>query len=198
MSLQSKLTAYFNSPAAKKKIDAKIQEYHSSGAARTASGVSIAPEDRMMRASAKFMELLHKNALACDLPASVIKHIEDMASASPVHTKDGFELPIWFGGDLHRDSLENDSTSYDGIDNIVALFNNGYNASDYVYGWWDNHSPTGSALGHSLMGNEDFAWVRSKKDREPLHFIQQTIADFNGNYGADYDVTAVAADIYMR
>ena len=95
MSLESKLAAYFKSPASKKKINAKIQEYHSSGAAYTASGVSLAPEDRMMRASAKFMELLHQNALACDLPASVIKHIEDMMSARPIQTKDGFGR--WMG-----------------------------------------------------------------------------------------------------
>mgnify|MGYP000046686880 FL=1 len=46
-----------------------------------------------------------------------------------------------------------------------------------------------------ICNNVDIAQMVS---REPLHFIQQTISDFNGNYGADYDVTAVAADIYMR
>lgn len=191
------MAAYLKSADAKKKIDAKICEYHSSGEKSTANGSSLVPEDRMIHASAKFMELLHQNALACNLPASVIQHIDDMTSASPIQTKDGFELPISFGGDLHRDSLENDDTSYDGIDNIVALFNNGYHASNYVYGWWNNHSPSGSALGHSLY-KDDYAWVRSVKDREALRFIQQTIADFNGNYGADYDVMAVAAHIYTQ
>ena len=206
MSLESKLAAYLKSPAAKKKIDAKMQEYHSSGAAYTTSGVSLAPEDRMMHASAKFMELLHKNALACDLPASVIKHIEDMMSARPIQTKDGFELPLFLGGDLHRNSLDDGwgigSNGYNGIDNIVALFNNGYTASNYVYGWWYGHRGTTPEVrfrsGDLGFGDVDDAWVRSKISREPLHFIQQTIADFNGNYGADYDVTAVAADIYMR
>lgn len=46
-----------------------------------------------------------------------------------------------------------------------------------------------------ICNNVDIAQMVS---REPLHFIQQTISDFNGNYGVDYDVTAVAADIYMR
>ena len=46
-------------------------------------------------------------------------------------------------------------------------------------------------------GTDNDAWVRSKKDREPLKFIQQAIRDFNGNYGSEFDVTAViAADIY--
>lgn len=198
MSLESKLSAYFKSDACKKKIGKKIDEYHKSGALTTKSGQSLEPDVRMAKASAKFMELLYRNALACDLPASVIKHIADMSSVTPIRTKDGFELPIYFAGDLHRQSLENEWSDYDGIDNIVALFNNGYEAGNYTYGWWNNHSPSGEAIGRATTGTEDFAWVRSKKYREPLHFIQQTISDFNGNYGSDYDVTAVSADIYTR
>lgn len=206
MSLQSKLDAYLRSTAAKKKIDAKMSEYYDSGAKHTASGASLVPEDRMMKASAKFMELLYKNALACDLPESVIKHIRDMCSVSPIQTTDGFELPLFLSGDLHRDSLDDGwgvgSNGYNGIDNIVALFNNGYTASNHVYGWWYGHRGTTPEVrfrsGDLGFGDVGDAWVRSKISREPLHFIQQTIADFNGNYGADYDVTAVAADIYMH
>lgn len=198
MSLASKLDAWCRSDAGKQRMQDKIREYRKDGTKTTAAGSSVMGEDRALKASAKFMELLHKNALACNLPASVMAHIQDMESGKIIELSDGwFMLPIYFGGDLHRDSLENDATSYDGIDNIVALFNNGYHASDYVYGWWNNHSPTGAAIGHSSY-QDDFAWVRSRKDRDALRFIQQTIADFNGNYAADLDVTAVAADIYNK
>ena len=45
----------------------------------------------------------------------------------------------------------------------------------------------------------DYAWVRSKKERDALKFIQQAIQDFNGNYGSEFNVTAVvAADIYEQ
>lgn len=73
-----------------------------------------------------------------------------------------------------------------------------YHAQNYVYGWWDNHSPSGAAIGHSLY-NDNYAWVRSKKERDALKFIQQAISDFNGNYGSEYNITAViAADIYEQ
>lgn len=196
MSLANKLDAWCKSPVGKKRMEDKLQEYRKNGVKTTAAGSSVMGEDRAERAAAKFMELLNRNALSCNLPASVMTHIQDMHAGKIIETSEGFELPIYFGGDLHRDSLENDVTEYDGIDNIVALFNNGYHASDYVYGWWDGHAPSGEAFGRAMSGSEDFAWVRSKKDREALRFIQQTIADFNGNYAADFDITAVAAEVY--
>lgn len=196
MSLASKLDAWCKSPTGKKRMEDKLLEYRKNGVKMTAAGSSVTGEDRAERAAAKFMELLNQNALSCSLPASVMAHIQDMHTGKIIETSDGFELPIYFGGDLHRDSLENDATEYDGIDNIVALFNNGYHASDYVYGWWDGHSASGEAIGRSLHYDEDFAWVRSRKDRDALRFIQQTITDFNGNYAADFDITAIAAEVY--
>lgn len=119
------------------------------------------------------------------------------SSGTIIQSEEGFEIPLYFEGDLHRDSLDND-LGYEGINNIVALFNNGYHAQNYVYGWWDNHSPSGAAIGHSLY-NDNYAWVRSKKERDALKFIQQAISDFNGNYGSEYNITAViAADIYEQ
>ena len=77
----------------------------------------------------------------------------------------------------------------------MALLNNGYHAKDYVYGDWDGHSPTGESKfdGRSI---DTSAYIRSRKDREGLQFIQQAVRDFNGNYGADYNVTAIASDQY--
>ena len=103
-------------------------------------------------------------------------------------------MTVYFEDDLHRDSLDNE-LGYDGIKNIVALFNNGYHAKNYVYGWWDGHRATGDGVLRSGYDN-DFAWVRSKKEREPLRFIQQAVADFNASYGAEYGVTAIAGTAY--
>lgn len=107
---------------------------------------------------------------------------------------------VYFEDNLRRESLDDGINGYtgEGIDNIVALFNNGYHASDYVYGWWDGHQATASTLfrsGSDIKAN--YAWVRSQKDREGLHFIQQAVDDFNGNYGAEYHVTATAGDVYQ-
>ena len=197
MSLSSKLNAWIRSPQGQARLQGKMAEYTRYGIEKTAAGDSIIPEKRGWEAAAKFIQVLQMTAKSYDLPESVMKHIDEIDIGSIIRIGDGFEVPLYFGGDLHRNSLENDATSYGGIDNIVALFNNGYHASNYVYGWWDGHSPSGESIGRSLH-NEDFAWVRSKKEREALKFIQQAISDFNGNYGSDYNVTAVAADIYEQ
>jgi hypothetical protein len=175
-----------------------LEEYNRNGVKKTAAGDSVIPETRIYEAAAKFIQVLQMTAKSYDLPDSVMRHIEGMSSSGTIiQTEEGFEIPLYFEGDLHRDSLDND-LGYEGINNIVALFNNGYHAQNYVYGWWDNHSPSGAAIGHSLY-NDNYAWVRSKKERDALKFIQQAISDFNGNYGSEYNITAViAADIYEQ
>lgn len=177
MSLSSKLNAWIRSPQGQARLQEKMAEYTRDGVEKTAAGDSIVPEKRGWEAAAKFIQVLQMTAKSYDLPESVMKHIDEMDSGSIIRIGDGFEVPLYFGGDLHRDSLENDATSYGGIDNIVALFNNGYHASNYVYGWWDGHSPSGEAIGRSLH-NEDFAWVRSKKSvrRSSLSSRQSVIS----------------------
>ena len=79
------------------------------------------------------------------------------------------------------------------------MLNNGYNAKGYVYGWWEGHEPTEDNAyrsGWTGSGSTD-AYIRSRKDREGLQFIQQAVQDFNGNYGSDYNVVALAGDDYQ-
>ena len=124
-----------------------------------------------------------------------MEHFDKLECSKIYQMPDGSSvIYVYFGGDLHRDSLY--SEGYDGVRNIVALLNNGYHAKDYVYGWRDNHAPTGDNSYRSGGFNSQDAWIRSRKDREGLNFIGQAIQDFNGNYGADFNVTAVAGDDY--
>lgn len=198
MSIDSKFNQWAKSPEGRAKISGKMEEYYKKGISRTKSGDDIVSEKRIAIAASKFRRCLESAARDAGLPDSVMAHILSMDyNPKPIYVGDGFEILFLFGGDLHRDSLDNDE-GYEGIDNIVALFNNGYSAKDYVYGWWDGHSPTGSALLRSATPGEDFAWVRSKKDRAPLHFIQKAIDDFNGNYGSELNMTAVAAEVYKK
>lgn len=133
-----------------------------------------------------------------DLPESVMEHINGIESSgyiTKLPNNEGYEIHLSFSGDLHRDSLDND-LGYEGVDNIVALFNNGYHAKNFVYGWWDGHKATGDGVLRSGV-DTDFAYVRSKKEREALRFIQQAVMDFNASYGAEYGVTAVEGIIYQ-
>lgn len=195
-SIMNKVSAYAKTSAGKEKMSKRIQQYSDSGVKQTAAGDKVLTEDLMWEAVSKFLYVMRVTAADYDLPESVMKHINNMESVGRVtKVPEGFEIALYFGGDLHRDSLDND-LGYEGIENIVALFNNGYHARSYVYGWWDGHQATGDGVLRSGTSG-DFAWVRSKKEREPLQFIQQAVMDFNANYGSEYGVTAVAGAAYV-
>lgn len=194
--LQRKAEAWSRTPEGQKRMKAVIDRYRKEGRETTNAGSRLDSRAMLIEAADRMMSVLRRNAMDAGLPESVMKHFDSMAYGTPIALGDGtYMLSIYFTDNLHRDSLENDSTDYDGVDNIIALFNNGVHAENYVYGWWDGHKPSGEAISRSLY-DDGFAWVRSKKDREGLHFIQQAVADFNGNYGSMYNVTAKAGDDY--
>lgn len=194
--LQRKAEAWSKTPEGQRRIKEVIGRYRKEGRITTNAGSSLDSREALIAAADKMMSVLRRDAMDAGLPESVMKHFDSMAYGTPIPLSDGtYMLAIYFTDDLHRDSLENDYTDYEGVDNIIALFNNGAHAENYTYGWWDGHSPTGEAVGKAMPFN-NFAWVRSKKDREGLHFIQQAVADFNGNYGSMYNVTASAGDEY--
>nr|WP_290461580.1 hypothetical protein [Acutalibacter muris] len=201
-SIMSKVGAYSRSVSGKLRMKECIQKYAADGKSKTASGDKVMTEDEMCKAGAKLIWVLQETARSFDLPQSVMQHFNSLECSKPYRMPDGSAVMyVYFEDDLHRDSLESgegaNGYTGEGIDNIVALLNNGAHAKDYVYGWWNNHSPSGSAFARS-MPNDDFAWVRSKKDRDALHFIQQAVNDFNGNYGAEYNVTAEAGEAYQQ
>lgn len=201
-SIMNKVGAYSRSVEGKLRMKERINKYASEGQNKTAGGSKVMTEDDMYRAAYKMMDVLKQTAKESDLPPSVMQHILTMDCSRPYKMPDGhMEIWIYFGGDMHRESLEDGDGGHtgEGVNNIVALFNNGAHASDYVYGWWNGHEPTPSTAYRSGWhgGQLGYAWVRSKKDREALHFIQQAVGDFNGNYGSDFNVTAVAGDDYI-
>lgn len=191
----SKVEAWSKTPEGKKRIQAKLDEYGKQGRATTQAGSKIRTEQTMYEAAAKMISILQNAAREAGLPESLLEHFDALTASAPKALGNGtYVVSIDFGGDLSRKSLEND-LGYNGVDNIIALFNNGAHANNYVYGWWNGHAPTGESVYRS-GSSSGYAWVRSKKDREGLHFIQQAVSDFNGNYGADYGVTATAGDDY--
>lgn len=193
-SIVKKVNAYSRSVRGKLKAKECLEKYRTDGVRRTAAGGNVITEAEMWEAASKLIEVLRSTAQSYSLPASVMKHFDSL-TCSAIHTMpDGTSvIYIYFGDDLHRDSLYSDG--YDGIGNIVALLNNGYHAKSYVYGHWDNHAPRGESVldGRST---DTFAFIRSRKDREGLNFIGQAIKDFNSNYGADYNATSVAGSDY--
>lgn len=75
-----------------------------------------------------------------------------------------YELHINFKPEeIDRDSLYPDKYS-DGAYDIVALLNHGYHAKGYVYGEWRGQN------------------IRSLRDRDGAHFMQDAISRFNEKY----------------
>ena len=99
--------------------------------------------------------------------------LDDITHSAPYSDGEKVYVDIMFTDDRHRDSLD---PAYDGIDNIIALLNNGYNANGAVFGDW---------IDHNNVEHED-TW--SVRRRGGAHFIEQAVTDFWGNYATDYNV----------
>lgn len=188
-SIMSKVDAWSKTPEGKRRINGVVEKYQKEGKTHTAAGSRIINERAMLEAARKFISILRDTARDMDLPESIMKHFDSLDYSLPIRQHDGsMVVYVFFKDDLHRGSLGN-NLGYDGIGNIVALFNNGYHAKNYVYGWWDGHRATGESISRSLYNN-NFAWVRSKKEREPMLFVQRAIDEFNRIYGMEYNVVA--------
>ena len=140
-SIMKKVSAYSKSNEGKLRMKNCIKNYSDNGINKTEAGDRIIGEKDMHLAAAKMIDVLIKTARSYDLPASIMEHFEELSASKIYEMPDGSStIYIYFGGDLHRESLY--SEGYDGVDNIIAVLNNGYNAKGYVYGWWEGHEPT--------------------------------------------------------
>ena len=182
-SLNAKLQQYAESPRGKQKIDARLAMAREDGKA-LANGTKIPSEKDMMSMARAFENMVKRR-----IPNQIAETGDTLHSLPPIQNADGsFSVTLQFSPEsLHRDSLEND-LGYDGVDNIVALFNCGYHARDYVYGYWSGHKGA----------DGDDAWIRSRKDRDPLYFMQEAVAEFNSKYGKKYNVTVNLGEDYTN
>lgn len=188
--LAKKIADWKKTPAGKQKTQAYVDGLSARGG-KTASGQVVVGPKQMEEAARLFIKILQ------EMLPEPIEDVGKTLSSTPAKkiSKGVYQVTVRFDTRaLHRDSLDND-LGYHGIDNIVALFNNGYHAQNYVYGWWDNHSPQGEAITRSLPGDR-FAWVRSKKEREALNFMQDAANKFNALYGEKYGVTVELGSDY--
>ena len=174
-SLMKKLNTYAATPKGKKAIKDVVDGSKKSGK-RLASGDKIISEADMDAAADRLIEIIKSL-----LPDSIKTVGDSLGRSLPEEQATGeTEVKIYFNeAELRRESLRSDLFP-DGIDNIVALLNNGYNARNYVYGEWKGHN----------------VWVRSRKDREPLLFMQKAVDEFNARYGERYNVTAILDSAY--
>jgi len=188
-----KLQAYANTATGKKRMKDCIKAARDTGG-RLASGESVFGQKEMAEMGEALADMIRVR-----LPASIADVGKTLTCMPPVEHPDGsFEVVLKFDSDaLRRDSLEND-LGYDGINNIVALFNNGYHAKNYVYGWWNGHKPSSSEVSFRSGSDGDYAWVRSEKEREALLFMQDAVNDFNAVCGNKYGVVVQLGSDYTE
>lgn len=200
--IMGKVNQYSKSKDGTTKQSAAIQYAMEHGHGVLASGARCISDDTMERAVSRFIHVLCETGRSFGLPQSVMNHLEtaDIAGGLRIENGEGVAR-IYFGGDMSRPSLYEEYEGPHGergAINIVAILNNGYHAKKHVYGAWTGHDNDSSKSSDIRTG---WRWdggstrfvdpfIRSRKDREGLHFIQQAIDDFNGNYGAEYNVVA--------
>lgn len=193
-SIMSKLKIYAGSSSGKNKMDKCIGDYIKAGKNKTAAGDELISTERMNEAADKVIELILRYAYP--LPPSVYTLLgSNLESTKPLPfgSEDGswyIDLQFKDGSLLRRESLRrrvggigseeitNERTGT-GIDNIISLFDTGYEAGWSVYGYWDTAGKR----------------VKSVRSREGIHFMRDAVNEFNTIYGKQYHcVASIVAD----
>lgn len=197
------LDDYAKSEEGKKRMGKVIADYRKHGVDKTAAGDEVADIETMKKVAEDFISILSMKAESYRgqgdgaMPYSVVRHFNSLTCKEPVLQSDGsYSIDIVFQDDLSRESLDRGYDTSGGIENIVALFNNGVKYQYHVYGWWDGHEPIGAEAIYRSGPNAKSAFVRSKKDRPGLHFIQEAVDEFEAKYKEKYDATATPNGIY--
>lgn len=183
-SVLDKLYAWERSDKGQQKIQSTVNKYVRNNVRKTQAGSRVLTERDMKEAANKLVQTIRDTALGCDLPASVAAHFGSLKAGNLQRQPDGsYIIEINFTDDLSRESLQPEK--YDGVRNIIAIFNNGYpsnrsrsEAISYVTGWWH--------------GKE----TRALEFRQGLYFMQDAVNDFNLNYGMQLGMYAEVGEVY--
>lgn len=181
-SIVKKAKSYMQSTEGKKRASKEVAESIRSGKGGqhiTITGMNTAAE--------KFIEVLKNeicshagsNYAGGELGKTAIDALMNLEHSVPKEMGDNlYQIEVWFSGDLRRESLDPDVYP-EGIDNIAALLNNGYDAGHRVYGVWMGHWP----------------WsIPSLPMRDGTHFVDNAIRTYMSSYANEYGVVSVTAD----
>lgn len=178
----SKLDDYARSAEGQKRMADKIRSYqngsdsHVLSTGKTYGGGIIMTDKQMISAAKKLISIIRSSAASAGLPASVMEHVESLDYTYPFEKPDGSKgIQIYITDDPKRPSLY--TKKYDGVDNIVAIFNNGYSASKSVYGVWHDKK------------------TKSLDKRQGSFFMQKAVDQFLSAY-AGYDISVSLSSDY--
>lgn len=184
-SILNKVDKWKHSSEGQKRMRQVVDMYARNGIDETLAGSRVLTRQAMFDYADRLIEAVRNTAQSCDLPESVAEHFDSLQRGKVAMLSDGsFVMEISFGDDLSRPSLQPDD--YEGVRNIIAIFNNGYPADrsrveaiSHVSGWW--HGRNVNALGF----------------RTGLQFMQTAVDDFNSVYGSKFGIHAEVGEIYQ-
>ena len=172
-SIIPKINAYAESSQGKRQMNKAVKNVVLSVGTKS---VKHKPEE----IAARFVEVMRGSAQSTQgagsrggaLGESAIEAISSFTAGAPtvseINGMSVITIPFNFEGNLHRDSLQPDK--YGGIDNIVALLNNGYTAGGTVFGKW-----------HGVD-------IYSLRQRSGSGFIQNAVRQFMDRYASEYNI----------
>ena len=137
--------------------------------------ITKTPQD----AANKFIEVLQNEIMRNPKLVNISELLLNLSYSTPIKTgKNTYSIEVSFVNNLAKESLYPQEYG-DGIQNIAALFNNGYSAKSPVYGYWH--------------GNR----IKSLETRNATNFIGNAIDSFMSLYSLEYGVLNIdASDIY--
>lgn len=110
------------------------------------------------------------------LGATAVASLMQLSHDEPVKVgRNSYQISVSFDENLHRESLYPKGYP-EGVDNIAALLNSGYDAGKRVYGIWH--------------GNK----IHSLTHRDGAHFIESAIRTFMADYASKYGVVGIEVD----
>lgn len=175
-SIMSKVNAYASSSAGQKKMNDTIQSYirgsdpRVKASGKTYGGGKIMTEKEMIDAAKDLISMMRTAAGSAGLPASVMEHVESLMFSTPYIAQDGSaSIEIFMSDAPGRPSLY--LKKHSGVENIVALFNAGYEADGRVYGTWHDKKTV------------------SLDKRQGSFFMQKAVDKFMAKYAGTYDIS---------
>lgn len=165
-----KLSKYSRTPTGGKRIARFVSEKRDHGSTFANGQVAIGKKQMTEMANAL------ADMIRAKLPPSISSVGDTLSATPPIKLTNGdYKIVLSFDkAALPRDSLAK-GRGFDGIDNIVALFNNGYSKDKIgrVWGKWVSHD----------------IYIHNKESWEGQHFMQAAVDQFNSTYGTKYGTT---------
>lgn len=171
-SILAKAKSHMGSNSGQNKVNNVVQKVMLGNIRLQSGGSAHTPEE----AASKFIEVLRSSISSAGMSEGAIEAVSNIEHGS-AHSigNNAYIVSVYFVGDMNRPSL--DESKYGGINDIVALFNNGVDHTMRpVHGLWH--------------GKE--TWSRTVIPG--THFIEQAVTDFMGNYASEYNVTNISVE----